>query len=778
MLHNKSKKIIILLLLVIAGVGTSYGQKKYTISGIVKDSSNGETLTNATVVAEEIANANVLSNNYGFYSLSLAEGTYSITCRYTGFTPQTKVIKVTQNEKINFTLKSKSSAIKEIVVKGAKKINKVETTTMGIERLDLKETGKLPVLFGEKDILKTIQLLPGVKSAGEGNSGFSVRGGSTDQNLILLDEAPVYNSSHLLGFFSTFNSDALKDATIIKGNSPANYGGRLSSVLDVKMKDGNNKDYNVAGGIGLISSRLSVEGPIQKDKSSFIVSGRRTYADAFLQATDEFKNNTLYFYDFNAKANYKINEKNRIYASGYFGRDVLGFGESFGIDWGNTTGTLRWNSILSNKLFSNTSLIYSKYNYDVKIGANGNNFNINSSIKDWNIKQDFDLFATNKSKWKFGFQSIYHDIKPSRFQSEGDRDSTFNEIPQDSRYSLENAVYANNVYKINNKLSVDYGVRGSFFTLLGGGKYNTYESGKLADSTYLAKGEFGKTYVIAEPRVSFNYLINSDNSVKLGYARNAQNLHLLSNSTASSPTDQWIGTSYSTKPEIADQIAGGYFKNFKNNTYELSVETYYKSMQNQVDYKDGADINQSPDVESELLYGDGRAYGLEIGLKKKTGKFTGWLSYTLSRTERKIDGINDGAWYLARQDRLHDLTLVGTYQLNTKWSFSSNFVFYTGNAVTFPSGKYEVNGTTTYYYTSRNGYRMPNYHRWDLSATYEGKKHKRYQANWNFGLYNVYGRENAWTINFEDDPNIPNQTRAVQTALFKYVPSVTYNFKF
>jgi hypothetical protein len=631
------------------------------------------------------------------------------------------------------------------------------------------------VLFGEKDVLKTLQLLPGIKSAGEGNSGFYVRGGSADQNLILLDEAPVYNASHLLGFFSTFNSDAIKDATIIKGNSPAQYGGRLASVLDVRMKEGNDKAYKVAGGVGIISSRLSVEGPLQKEKSSFMITGRRTYADVFLKATEDFKENSLYFYDLNAKANYRINEKNRLYLSGYFGRDVLGLGEQLGVNWGNKTGTVRWNSVLTQKLFSNTSVIYSDYDYQIKISGGGNVFNLNSKIKDWNVKQEFSYYPNTKNAWRFGANAIYHTIQPSRF--EGETAGTTNDL-KNERYALENAIYANNTYSLSPKITMEYGVRLSAYSILGGDTYNIYEGDKLIDSTVLAKNDIGKTYINPEPRLSISYIINEKTSLKTGYARNTQHLHLLSNSTTTNPTDQWVGNSYNIKPELADQLSIGFFRNFADNNYEFSAETYYKNMQNQVDYKNGADINSAPDVESELLYGVGRAYGLELYLKKKSGKMTGWLSYTLSRTERQIAGINDGQWYAAKQDRTHDVSVVGIYALTPKWSLSSAFVFYTGNAVTFPSGKYEINGNTIYYYTQRNGYRMPNYHRLDFGATYEKKHKKNYESSWNFGLYNAYGRENAYTITFENDPSDPSRTRAMQTSLFRWVPSITYNFKF
>lgn len=746
--------------------------QKYTISGTVKDRQSGEELIGAVVGVKELPNVGVASNAYGFYSISLPAGSYTLIISYVGYSQLVEKVTLNENLTKNWGLVS-GKQLNEVIVNAEKAGDNIKRAEMGVEKLDMKEIGKLPVIFGEKDILKTIQLLPGVKSAGEGNSGFFVRGGAADQNLILLDEATVYNASHLLGFFSTFNSDAIKDVSLIKGNSPAQYGGRLSSVLDVKMKEGNNQKYAVAGGIGLISSRLSVEGPIQKDKSSFMISGRRTYADVFLKATPDFSDNSLYFYDLNMKANYRINDKNRIFISGYFGRDVLGVGDNFGIDWGNKTGTLRWNSILNPKLFSNTSIIYSDYSYNIKINSGGSDFNLTSQIKDINLKQEFQYFINTKNTIRFGFSSIYHTIVPNRF--EGDN-STAERKQQ--RYSLENGLFVNNSNTISSRLSIDYGLRLSIYNILGGDTYNIYENGLLTDSIVLGSGEFGKTYLNLEPRFAMSYVLTVESSIKAGYARNTQHLHLLSNSTSSTPTDQWIGNSYNIKPEISDQVSLGYFRNLADNKYEFSAETYYKYMQNQVDYKDGADINTSLDVESELLFGIGRAYGLELLLKKKTGKLTGWIGYTLSRTERKIDGINNNNWYAARQDRTHDLSIVTSYQLTPKWSLSGLFVYNTGNAVTFPSGKYSIENNTIFYYTERNGYRMPAYHRLDLSATYEKPSTGRFQSSWNFSLYNVYGRENAWVINFEDDPVDASRTRAVQTALFRWVPSVTYNFKF
>lgn len=753
-------------------------QQTYSVSGTVKDKKNGELLIGVSVKVSEDPTINVIANEYGFYSLSLPEGNYTLIISYPGYQDFEQKINVDQNIKLDLPLlpaEATAKAIDEVVITGIKKDKNLTSAQMGAETLSIKNIEKLPVLFGEKDVMKTIQLLPGIKSNGEGSSGFSVRGGATDQNLILLDEAPVYNASHLLGFFSTFNSDALKDASIIKGNSPAQYGGRLSSVLDVKMKDGNNKDYNINGGIGLISSRLSVEGPIQKEKSSFIVSGRRTYADLFLKANKDYKDNKLYFYDLNLKANYQINENNRIYMSGYFGRDVLGLGDTFNTDWGNTTATLRWNSIISSKLFSNTSFIYSNYDYKISLKNDDTVFDLNSKIRDWNLKQDFTWFAGNKHSVRFGLQSIYHTLSPSSASG-----TTVSSFARNPRYSWENAVYINDDYKATEKLTINYGARLSMFSVLGGDTFNTYDNGVLTDTQFLEKGKFGKTYVNIEPRISANYRINEVSSVKGGYSRNTQNLHLLSNSNSGNPTDQWIGSSYTVKPEIADQVSVGYSRNFNNNNYELNAEVYYKDMKNQIDFKNGAQIgfDTGADVESELLFGKGRAYGLELIAKKKSGKLTGWISYTLSKTERKINGINNNEWYNARMDKTHDLSIVATYQLNPKWSFSGLFVYSTGNAVTFPTGKYELNGQTVFQYSNRNADRMPAYHRMDLSATYEPSSNKRFRGSWTFGIYNLYGRENAYTINFEDNPDRPGTTRAMQTSLFRWVPNITYNFKF
>ena len=768
-----NRKYIVLLIVCIIGVTQKMqAQEKMTVNGTVKDLLSGESIIGAVIKIDKLANVTVTSNEYGFFAISLPKGKYDLIISFIGYEDKRISIPLDKPLSIQVFLESKNQ-LAEVVVESKRKDDNLIKAQIGTETLNMKSISKVPVIFGEKDVLKTIQLLPGVKSAGEGNSGFYVRGGAADQNLILLDEAPVYNASHLLGFFSTFNSDAIKDATLIKGNGPAQYGGRLSSVLDVKMKEGNNKNYTVNGGLGLISSRLSIEGPIQEDKSSFILSGRRTYADVFLKATDKFKDNILYFYDFNAKANYKIDEKNRIYFSGYFGKDELGLGSSFRINWGNKTGTIRWNRVISSKLFLNTSFIYSDYNYDVSLKNGETNFNVNSNIKDLNIKQDYTFYINPKNTIRFGFNSILHTITPSIFSG-----TVNNYINKVGRNGLENAIYFNNNFKANAKLTLDYGIRVSAYSLMGGDVYNLYNGDEKTSSILLKKNAFGKTYLNLEPRITTNYRVNDFSSVKLAYARNVQHLHLLSNATASNPSDQWIGDSYNIKPELADQTSVGYSRNFKNNTYELGAELYYKAMQNQLDYKDGTNINTITDVESALLFGIGRAYGFELLAKKKFGILSGWISYTLSKTERKIQGINEGDWYNAKQDRTHDISIVTIVELNSKWSVSGVFVYYTGNAVTFPTGKYSVGGQTIYQYAKRNANRMPTYHRLDLSVTYENKSRKKYESAWNFSLYNVYGRENAYRITFQDDPLDNSKTQIIQTALFRWVPSITYNFKF
>ena len=772
---TKTYRFLVFLLFYLM-IGISVNAQKFTISGTIRSAAKGETLIGASVRAGKTG---ATSNDYGFYSLTLEKGTYTFEVSAVGLKTDTRTIDLTKDLVIDISLGNEENELDNVVVTAGARRN-LRTTQMGVEKLSTQEIKNIPVLLGERDILKTMQLLPGIKSAGEGNSGFYVRGGAADQNLILLDEAPVYNASHLLGFFSTFNSDAIKDMTMYKAGMPAQYGGRLSSVLDIKMNDGNNQDFNVSGGVGLISAKLNIEGPIEKDKSSFLITGRRTYVDMFLKLSKDstVNSNSLFFYDLNVKANYILGKKDKLYLSGYFGRDNLGVGNTFGLSWGNGTGTVRWNHIYSNKLFSNTSLIFSNYNYTISIRSGANDFDIFSQIRDWNLKHEMQWYLNDRNSIRVGFNSIVHTIRPGEVTATSA--SSINNSFLQKRYSLDNALYATNTWKASEKWSVTYGARLSSFTILGKGDFYTLDpDGKVLDTLSYTKGQVVKNYLNLEPRLAASFQLNNSSSVKASYVRNTQNLHLISNSTTSSPTDKWLASTNIIKPEISDQVAIGYYKNLFDNHYELTLETYYKTMQNQVDYRDGANIYINSDaIESQLLFGKGRAYGLEMLLKKKTGKLTGWISYTLSKTQRKIDGINSNEWYNARQDRTHDIAIVASYQASKKWNFSANWIFYTGDAVTFPAGKYQIDGQTVYYYTERNGYRMPNYHRLDLGATLQLKKHKRWSSELAFSLYNAYGRENAYSITFQDNKDDPNKTEALQTALFKYIPSVSYNFKF
>ena len=752
--------------------------QKATISGSVKDAKNGEDLFGAIVSVKELDNVGTKTNAYGFYSLTLDTGKYTIIYRSYGFETREKVIYLKESTTLNVELAIPNDVqqITEVEVSAVKENENITSSGMAVTTFDPKSIEAIPVIFGEKDIMKTLSLTPGVKSAGEGNAGFYVRGGGADQNLVLLDEAPVYNASHLLGFFSVFNSDAIKDVSLYKSGIPAEYGGRASSVMDVKMKDGNNKKFGASGGIGLISSRLAIEGPIVKDKGSFIISGRRSYLDLFLKLSknENLKETKLFFYDLNMKANYKIGEKDRIFLSGYFGRDNFELADIFGFGWGNATGTLRWNHIVNDKLFSNTSVVFSNFDYKFSIGSGDDAFGVKSSIQDWNIKQDFSYFLNQKNSLKFGANVVYHTFKPGALSSSS---GSFNEVRLDNKYALEIGAYIQNDQKIGNRFNLMYGLRYSGFDYLGAGKAYTFnDNGEKIDEKEYGDFKTIKYYQGLEPRLSMSYVVTEQNSVKLAYNRNYQYMHQLSNSTTSSPTDSWVPSSNNIKPQIADQIALGYYQNLKSNMYAITTEIYYKHLQNQIDYKNGANLFLNNEVEGELVYGKGRTYGLEIQVEKKKGKFTGWLSYTLSRSLRTFDQINDGKEFSARQDRIHDISIVAIYKINKALVVSSNFIYYTGNAVTFPSGKYEVNGTIVPYYTERNGYRMPAYHRLDIGLTWYMKERKKFEHNLNVSFYNVYARENPYTITFQENPDNPAETQAVQTTLFKLVPSITYNF--
>ena len=774
------KHLVIILLLLSPGLILAQSKKTFTISGTIKDKASGETLPAATVSFVELPGKGITSNSYGFYAISIPEGSYTMLTTYTGYSTDTLKVLLTKNMLINKSLASASGQLQEVKIKSSTaRNNNILTTPAGVQRLNIKDINNVPVLLGEKDVLKTIQLLPGIVSAGDGNAGFFVRGGAADQNLILLDEATVYNPSHFLGFFSVFNSDAIKDISIYKGGMPANYGGRLSSVEDIQMNDGNNQKFGASGGIGLIASRLTVDGPLFDNKGSFIISARRSYVDLFTGFSSDTttKHSKIYFYDVNLKGNYQLDSINRIFLSGYFGKDVMSFRNSYGLDYGNSTGTLRWNHIFSSKLFSNTSLIYSNYTYDVNIDDNTDNIKVSSAITDYHFKQDFTYYLNASNKIGFGLESTYHITQPGTAIATAS--SSYNNVFLEKKYALESALYVSDEWNASDKLKITYGVRLSDLSVLGPGNFYTYDKdGNKTDSTYYKSGKIVKSYITPEPRFAASYQLNPNSSVKLSYDRNAQNIHLLNNSAYLSTTNVYLPSSNNIKPEIADQVALGYYHTFHNNGFEFSSEIYYKNLQNQIDYKNGANLVGNANIEADLLYGSGRAYGWETYIKKKSGKFTGWLSYTLSKTELKILGINNGDYYPATQDQTNHISLVGMYQATKKWTFSADFVYNTGDAVTWPSGKFSVDGAPVYYYGARNSNRLPAYNRLDIGATLLAKKTAKYESSWTFSIYNVYGQSNPYDIIFQADPNNANKTQVQQTTLFKMVPSVTYNFKF
>jgi hypothetical protein len=770
---------ILSIIIILISFSEILASNEFTISGYVKDSKTGEVLIGANIYDKDKKNG-CRTNSYGFYSLTIPEGIRNLKISYIGYKVQEVKIEIKQNEKLTIELEQNIYSTDEVIVSGIRGNENVKSTEMGISRISPSEVNKIPIIFGEQDILKTIQLLPGINSTGEGSSGFFVRGGSPDQNMILLDEATVYNPSHLMGFFSVFNSDAIKDVKIYKGSAPAQYGGRLSSLLDIKMNDGNMKEYHANGGIGIIASRLTVEGPIIEDKSSFILSGRRTYADLFLafSSTESIKNSALYFYDLNLKTNYKIGENDRLYLSGYLGRDVVEINDQFGFDWGNQTITLRWNHLFNEKLFLNSSFVFSKYDYVVNIENGQNLIDIKSAIQDFNLKEDFEYFLNSNNTFLFGLNISNHSFVPGKLTSTTDTTSSFTNNVTD-KYAYEFSVYLSHETNLTELFKLNYGLRYSGFALLGPGTIYTFdEEGNVNSSNNYSDGELITYYNGLEPRIALNYTLDDDKSLKFSYTRNMQYLHLLSNTTSTTPLDIWQPSTNNVKPGIADQISIGYFQNFENNDYEASVEVYYKNLQNQLDYRNGADLLANPHVEAELVNGEGIAYGIEFFLKKNIGKFTGWISYAWAKSERTFSEIDFGKPFPAKYDRANDISLVGSYQYNEKWNFSATWVYNTGNAVTYPSGKYLIDGNVINYYAERNGYRMPDYHRLDLSCTYYFEKKGSYTSSLNFSIYNAYGQKNAYSIAFKQSKTDPEKTEAVMTYLFTFFPSLTYNFNF
>jgi len=767
--------VITILFLLHLPSSISFTQTKQTMSGTIKNGETGEALIGAAVVVKELSGVGVVSNAYGFYSLTLLRGTYTILVQYLGFKTAADTMVLDYDQIVNINLIPQPIKVGEVVISGERTNANVTSTEVGSKKLEIDEIKSIPVLLGEKDILKTIQLLPGVKSAGEGSTGFYARGGGIDQNLIILDEAPVYNPSHLLGYLSVFNADAIKNVEVITGGMPSEYGGRLSSVIDIRTNDGNMKEFGGSGGIGLIDSRLMLDGPIVKDLGSFIITARRTYVDLFLRLSKDTLINraSVYFYDLNIKANYTLGEKDRIFLSGYFGRDNFDYPNYFGFNWGNTTATMRWNHVFGDHLFSNTSFIVSNYNYSSSDETSTSQSQISSGIQDLNFKMDFQYFTNSQSTLKFGLNSMYHTFMPGSVTAT--TSSGTNSLNLEHRYALENGIYFSHELNALPDLKVNYGLRFSTFSLLGPGHIYTYDQdGNVIDTAAYSSGKFIKTYTNLEPRLSLNFLLNESSSIKASYTRTTQYLHLLSNSTSTNPRDLWVPSSNNVAPQYADQGTLGYFRNFGDNAFESSLEVYYKNMHNVIDYKNGADLQLNPNVEALLVYGRAWSYGAELLVRKRYGPLSGWIGYTLSRTDEQFASINNGQPFPARQDRTHDISVVFIYDYSTTWNFSATWVYNTGNAVTFPNGNYYIDGRVVPYYTQRDGYRMPTYHRLDLSATWTLGPH----SNLNFSIYNAYDRMNAYSIEFRQDPNNPGQTQAVQTTIFPIIPSVTYNFTF
>ena len=770
-------------------------QNKFTVSGTISEESSNETLIGVNIIFPDIQSGTT-TNEYGFYSITLPEGTYKMVVSYLGFNTIVETITLSDNQNRNFSLTDTLENLDEVVItENIEKLN-IKAPQMSVNKLTSGTIKAIPVVLGEADIIKAITLLPGVTTAGEAASGFNVRGGAADQNLILLDEATIYNSSHLFGFFSVFNPDAIKDLKLYKGGIPARYGGRVSSVLDIYQKEGNSKEFHANGGIGLVSSRLLLEGPLVKDKASFLLGGRSSYAHLFLPLFD--LDNKAYFYDLNTKLSFNLNDNNNIYFSGYFGRDVFSIADTFENVYGNTVLNFRWNHLFSDKIFSNLSLIYSDYYYGLKL--NFVEFDWDSGIKNVNLKYDFKHYLSNKLKLQYGLNSIYYafnpgDIKPT-VESSG-----INPFKLTQKYAFENAVYVDAEHKITNNLSLSYGLRLSTFHRLGQDELNVYandeavtfnedfqiyEKGKPIDSESFERSDVIESFYNLEPRAAVAYQLNSNSSVKASYNRMSQYLHLLSNTNSPTPLDVWTPSGKYIKPQLLDQYAVGYFKDFNDNTFSLEVESFYKTIKNRIDYIDGADLVANNAIEQVILNGKGRAYGLEFLFRKNEGRFKGWLAYTLSKSEQQTPGrnaietgINNGNWYNTAYDKTHDISLTGSYDLNEKWMLNANFLFQTGQPATFPNGQYQYGGVTVPSYSDRNSDRLPVYHRLDFSATYTPKPTRKsgLQGYWVFGVYNAYNRKNAASIAFGANEDT-GANEASQLSIFGIIPSISYNFKF
>jgi hypothetical protein len=773
----RNNLLLVFLVLFFAGLSA---QKKYQISGNVTDSDNGAILPSAKILIVERPDLVFTTDEKGHYRIILTPGNYTLKIFYIGYQEKEQKFELDRNIFLDIKLVPISKLLDEVTVSVINKNENILEIHSGIEKLKSEKMNKIPTFVGEVDIFKTLSLTPGIQSSGDLNGGIYVRGGNNSQNLILMDEATIYNPNHLLGFFSTFNSDAIREVIVYKGTSPAEFGGRLSSVFDVHLNDGNFEKTEVNGGLGLICSRLTVKTPLLKDKGAVMISGRRTYADLFLKLVPdpEINKNKLHFYDLNAKINFNFSDRDKFFASFYMGRDVFEYVNRFNLGWGNKTATANLNHVWGQekKVESITNFIFSDFDYSAGANFDGAVFNILSKIKTLNFKHEFINKINDKNTLVIGYNGLKHTILPG--QVVADSASVIIPVRIQERYGTENAFYLSHTYKQNKKLSLNYGLRVSWFRPSGPGSFYVFDQGNIVDTLIVNDSKIIKTFTMIEPRFELSYILNPFFSMKGSYNRNTQHLHTISNTNISLPTDIWLMSGVNIKPEISDMTSLGMFMNSKNDTFQMSAELYFKWMQNQPDLMNGADIRANDKIEGELLFGVGRAYGLEMMLKRKLGVINGWISYTLSRSEIKIPGINNGNWYPVKYDNTHNISVVAIWDINEKISLSGTWVYLTGNAVTLPSGKYLMDGMVKYYYKERNGYRMPPYHRLDLGATWYFKSAKNYESNLNFSVFNVYGRKNAFTLDIEQDPVHPEQIRVVKTYLFSVIPSVTYNFSF
>ena len=781
---------ILLLLFICCYSISGLAQDKFTLNGYIRDSVSGESLIGANLSIRSEGKG-VSTNQYGFYSITLKNGTYQLAASFVGYQPKVWTINLIDNKSLNILLVPNANAINNVTVVSRRRDNQVKTAQMGKIELNINTAKAIPAFMGEVDILKTLQLMPGVRNAGEGNAGFYVRGGGADQNLILLDDAVVYNTGHLFGFFSIFNSDAIKNVSLIKGGMPAQYGGRLSSVVDVAMKEGNTNKTQVDLGIGLIASRFSIQGPIKKNKASYMISARRTYADAIakplIKKTSDYYGSGYYFYDLNAKVNYEISEKDHLYLSGYFGRDKFNFNNakrSFNteIPWGNSTATLRWNHVFNKKLFSNTTLVYNDYQFALNGKQNDFNINLSSGIRDLNAKTDFDYYLSPEHKIKFGAQYTFHTFLPNVLS--GNQDSVvFTPQNATKKFANEYGLYVQDDWEINSKLKLNIGLRYSQFQQVG--RYTNYirdVNGNKIDSVVYGKGQTVQSYGGFEPRATIRYTLNDNASLKAAITNNLQYIHLVTNAGTTLPTDLWVPSTLRVKPQLSWQYAIGYFQNLKEGMFETSVEAYYKTMENQIEYREGYTPSLK-DPEEEFVFGKGWSYGAEFFVNKVKGRLTGWVGYTLSWTWRQFNQLNDGLKYPSRNDRRHDLSVVANYELNDKWKLSSVFVYGTGAAISVPERFYLVGGVLTQEYSRINAYRMAAYHRIDIAATYtpKRKENSKFNSNWVFSIYNIYSRQNPYFIYYDQEGSAATgdlKVSAKQVSLFPIIPSVTWNLKF